>query len=100
MVGSDHKLVNCIPSFPFKRQEPGMGLKKKKNIIHFFYIILSILYFHLAYYYTISTKTGNKYQASTDGKVFVRLTGDRGSTDKIPLTSNLPAGTRHFKTGQ
>jgi len=31
MVGSDHKLVNCIPSFPFKRQEPGMGLKKKKK---------------------------------------------------------------------
>lgn len=52
------------------------------------------------YYYTISTKTGNTYQAGTDGKVFVRLTGDRGSTDKIPLTSNLPARTRHFKTGQ
>ena len=53
-----------------------------------------------AYYYTVSTKTGAQYQGGTDGKVFIRLTGDRGSTDKIPLTSNLPASARHFKTGQ
>ena len=68
-------------------------------IIHGYFLLLFFC-FRLAYYYTISTKTGNKYQAGTDGKVFVRLTGDRGSSDKIPLTSNLPAGTRHFKTGQ
>lgn len=53
-----------------------------------------------AYYYTISTKTGAVYGGGTDGKVFVRLTGDRGSTDKVPLTSNLPSGVRHFKAGQ
>lgn len=52
------------------------------------------------YYYTIITKTGAQYQAGTDGKVFVRLIGDRGSTDKLLLTSELPAGVRHFRTGQ
>ena len=54
-----------------------------------------------AHYYTITTKTGAQYQGGTDGKVFARLIGDRGSTDKIQLTSsNLPAGTQHFKAGQ
>ena len=82
-----------------KRQEPRIGLKNISSFLlhHSQFCFLS---FQLAYYYTISTKTGNKFQAGTDGKVFIRLTGDRGSTDKIPLTSNLPAGTRHFKTGQ
>nr|XP_058946642.1 uncharacterized protein LOC131774603 [Pocillopora verrucosa] len=52
------------------------------------------------YYYTVSVKTGNKYKGGTDGKIFLRLGGDRGSTDKIQLTSNVPTGVRHFRTGQ
>ena len=58
------------------------------------------LCFHSAYYYTITTKTGAQYHGGTDGKVFVRLVGDKGSTGKMLLSSNVPSGTRHFKTGQ
>lgn len=90
-----------LTEFSVERQEPGLGLKNISFLVSFYIILKILLYFvNLAYYYTILTKTGNKYQAGTDGKVFIRLTGDRGSTDKIPLTSNLPAGVRHFKTGQ
>jgi len=80
-------LLNNLPILNVK---PGLDADK----------IVPVTITNPPYYYTVSTKTGAQYQGGTDGKVFIRLTGDRGSTDKIPLTSNLPAGARHFKNGQ
>lgn len=39
----------------------------------------------MSYIYDLSLKTGNAFGAGTDANVFVRLIGERGSTDEIKI---------------
>ena len=48
-------------------------------------------------YYTITTTTGSEFNMGTESHVFIRLFGDKGSTELLPLKTK---GATNFQPGQ
>lgn len=44
-----------------------------------------ILLILVTYFYNVTVTTGNKFGAGTDANIFLRLIGEKGSTDEIRL---------------
>lgn len=50
--------------------------------------------------YHIAIKTGSISGASSDSKVFVKLYGEKGDTNKILLVASDTSHNNYFETGQ